>query len=109
MEIKPIKRPWQRQSNYGNRYSIDPIYHSSQWRSTRELHSQGFTEWNGQKVSNRLCIECYKKGKIVPFHTKDHKVRIEDGGARFDLSNIQSLCLSCHNSKSAKEGNQLRK
>lgn len=94
---------------YGNRYAKDPFYQSSQWRSVRSIHKSGLTEWNGYKVSNTLCIECFKNGKLVPLHTVDHIVRIEDGGSRTDLSNMQSLCLSCHNRKSAREGNQSRK
>jgi 5-methylcytosine-specific restriction protein A len=108
MEIKTIKRPWQKQSNYGNRYNKDPLYHSQQWRSTRDIHLEGFTTIDGKKVSNRLCIECYKKGKVMKMHTVDHIIRVEDGGPKFDLSNLQSLCLSCHNRKSAIEGNQSR-
>ena len=27
----------------------------------------------------------------------------KDGGARFDVSNLQSLCVSCHNRKTARE------
>lgn len=33
----------------------------------------------------------------------DHVVPIKDGGARFDWVNLQSLCVSCHNRKTATE------
>lgn len=107
MEIKTIHRPWQK--SYGTRTDHDKRYNGQQWKKTREIHKLGFTEWNGQKVSNTLCIECFKKGRIVPMHTVDHIIRVKDGADFYDLDNFQSLCLTCHNRKSAIEGNQLKK
>lgn len=50
-----------------------------------------------------LCEHCLgfgitKAGKIV-----DHIIEIEDGGAPFDIKNLQHLCHSCHNIKTGKE------
>ncbi len=33
----------------------------------------------------------------------DHVVPIKDGGERFDAANLQALCVSCHNRKTATE------
>jgi 5-methylcytosine-specific restriction enzyme A len=33
----------------------------------------------------------------------DHVVPLKDGGARFDRANLQPLCVSCHNRKTARE------
>jgi 5-methylcytosine-specific restriction protein A len=34
----------------------------------------------------------------------DHIKPISEGGEAFDIGNLQSLCVSCHAKKSAKEG-----
>lgn len=39
----------------------------------------------------------------------DHKVRILDGGDKFDWSNLQAMCNKCHAAKSARESNESRK
>ena len=112
MDIKPIKRPWQKAlTNYGNRITKDPFYHSSTWKSTRETFKLGTSILsNGKPISNALCYECMDiYNKITPMHTVDHIQAIEDGGSRTDMNNLRSLCLSCHNYKSAKEGNERRK
>jgi 5-methylcytosine-specific restriction protein A len=33
----------------------------------------------------------------------DHVLPLKDGGARFDWANLQALCVSCHNRKTAGE------
>jgi len=33
----------------------------------------------------------------------DHIKPIKDGGERFDWVNLQGLCISCHNRKTARE------
>lgn len=111
MEIKPIRRPWQKpSSSYGTRKSINPFYQSTAWDTTRELHKQRYTQINGFKLSHTYCIHCYKEARtLIPMHTVDHIIAIEDGGSPTDPTNLQSLCLSHHNRKSATEGNKRRK
>jgi 5-methylcytosine-specific restriction protein A len=48
------------------------------------------------------CVRCGAAGPGVRL-IADHKIEIEDGGARFDLNNGVTLCLACHNRKTAKE------
>lgn len=104
MKIEMVKRPWQKGN--GQRFNPDPFYQSQAWKSTRKAFIAGQTTLpNGMRVSNTLCIECFLKGVITPMYVVDHKVRIKDGGDRTDLNNLQSLCESHHNSKSANEGN----
>lgn len=112
MQINKPKRPWNPNENrYGHRLHKDPFYHGSSWKATKEafkvLHS---TLSNGKKVSNALCYECMDKHqRVTPMHTVDHIQAIEDGGDRHTFTNLRSLCLSCHNRKSAIEGNERRK
>lgn len=112
MEIKRINRPWNpNEGRYGNRLKRDPFYHSSSWKATKEAFKQQQSILsNGKQISNALCYECMdKRNKATPMHTVDHILAIEDGGDRHDFNNLRSLCLSCHNSKSAKEGNERHK
>lgn len=73
--------------NYRNKES-DKFYHSREWKRVRglQLHRQP------------LCKECLQPATIV-----DHIVEIKDGGAKLSLSNLQSLCTGCHNTKTLKQ------
>ncbi len=106
MNITRIKRPWQKQHNYGHRLHKDTFYQYPTWKRTKASFKLGFTEWNGQQVSNQLCLECFKQGITRKGYAIDHIVAIEDGGSRTDHTNLQNLCESHHNSKSAQEGNK---
>ena len=74
------------------------FYNSTAWRSLRNYKIQ----------LNPLCEICERKGLTEPAREIDHLQAIKDGGKNLSLSNLQSLCRSCHASKSAKEG-QARK
>ncbi len=69
------------------------FYQSANWRRLRanflRLHP--------------LCRVCARKEQTVPAKVVDHIVPIKDGGGRFDTANLQSLCVSCHNRKTASE------
>ena len=45
------------------------------------------------------CTACGRAGRLEV----DHRVRMEDGGAVYDLDNLQSLCRECHFRKSQEE------
>ena len=45
------------------------------------------------------CVKCGKAGRLEV----DHRVPLEDGGAVYDLDNLQSLCRGCHLAKSCGE------
>lgn len=103
MNIKPIKRPWI--ANNQRRYNPDPYYQSQSWKRTRQSFRLGYTEWNGVRVPNTCCIDCYKeKGQFIPGANTDHIIRRKDGGSD-EHDNLQTLCDSCHSRKSAIEGN----
>ena len=45
------------------------------------------------------CAKCGKAGRLEVDHIKP----LEDGGSLYELSNLQSLCRSCHISKTRVE------
>ena len=80
-----------------NRYTRDEdskrFYASAAWRRLSRM----------QLMREPLCVVCYGAGRITPAEIADHIMPIRDGGARLDLSNLQSLCRGCHNKKHNKE------
>lgn len=87
MEIKRIRRPWEKKS--GERHNPDPFYQSSAWRKTR----------NAFISVNPRCVKCGDKAVVA-----DHIVRIKDGGSPLDWSNLQPMCTPCHNKKDNNAG-----
>ena len=79
-------RTKQYDKSYRNKES-DKFYHSREWKRVRGLQLSKFP----------LCKECFHPAIIV-----DHIVEIKDGGKKLSLSNLQSLCRSCHNIKTLK-------
>lgn len=69
------------------------FYQSRQWRAVRAAYLR----------DHPLCGVCAALGHLVPARVVDHVVPLKDGGARFDAANLQSLCVSCHNAKTARE------
>ena len=68
------------------------IYRTSRWQKLRDY----------KRRRNPLCEECLRQGIMTPAELVDHIIPIEDGGAIFDLENLQSLCRACHNRKHSK-------
>lgn len=62
------------------------IYRSPQWKAAR-LAAKRRDGW--------ACVQCGAKGRIEV----DHITAIRDGGAPFDLGNLQCLCPACHSRK----------
>lgn len=69
------------------------FYQSAAWRAVRAAFLR----------AHPLCGECTARGRNVASTVADHVVPLKDGGARFDWSNLQALCVSCHNRKTARE------
>lgn len=69
------------------------FYQSQPWRALRAAFLR----------EHPLCEACAAKGLVVAARVVDHVRAIKDGGARFDPHNLQALCVSCHNRKTAKE------
>ena len=68
--------------------STDRFYHSARWKEAREK----------QLTLYPLCAVCQHQATVV-----DHIIEIKDGGSRLSPDNLQSLCASCHNIKTAQE------
>lgn len=92
MQINEIRRPWQEERSYQGPKKRDPFYHTSTWRRIRNEFIR----------LNPYC-KCGAKSVVA-----DHKIRRKDGGSD-DFSNLEALCYSCHQSKSAGESNRNRK
>ena len=74
------------------------FYQSARWRNTREAVLR----------DNPLCCRCQAKGLLQPAKVVDHIVPVKLGGERFERANLQSLCVPCHNAKTASETASLR-
>ena len=76
-----------------NRYKRDEaskrFYNSKAWRRLAAL----------QIKREPLCAECLKAGRITPAAIADHIRPVREGGQKYDIDNLQSLCRACHNKK----------
>lgn len=70
------------------------FYNSKRWRRL----STAF------RMENPLCAECERKGIMRQGQHVDHIIPINQGGPAWDWDNLQTLCLSCHARKTAREG-----
>ncbi|NDI33612.1 HNH endonuclease [Chengkuizengella sediminis] len=71
------------------------FYQSKEWKIVRQ---QALTR------NHHLCQYCLKQRQITPADMADHITPIKDDWSlRLVLSNLQSLCNSCHNKKTAEE------
>ncbi len=74
------------------------FYQCQAWRRCRHAYL----------AEHPLCVECEKRGEIVPARVVDHILPINEGGARFDFANLQGLCDKCHNKKSGREAHKVK-
>lgn len=74
------------------------FYQSKDWKQIR-------TEVIYRDVLCQHCGEPYQRGARFQV---DHIIAIEDGGGKFELGNLQLLCKTCHDRKSANEGHNRR-
>jgi 5-methylcytosine-specific restriction endonuclease McrA len=70
-------------------------------------HGYGTTRWRKMRARllalHPLCVECTGIATVL-----DHITSVRDGGDAWAESNLQSLCESCHNSKSGRESHAPR-
>lgn len=69
------------------------VYHTQRWKRLRAA----------KLARNPLCEHCLARGRSVPTEEVDHIVELRDGGAMWDITNLQSLCKPCHNRKTLAE------
>lgn len=70
------------------------IYDTQRWR--RLSHK-------AKIIAGGLCEMCLKEGRESYGDVSDHIIEISDGGAPYDLKNIQVLCHFHHNNKTKQE------
>ena len=74
-------------------YKNDKFYNSSAWRKLQRYHM----------AKQPYCVECMKQGIVRRGEIVDHIKEINDGGEKLADSNLQTLCRTCHNRKTALE------
>lgn len=71
------------------------FYHSKEWKRVRRV---------ALIRDKHLCQHCLAKKRITPADVVDHVVPVRvDWNKRLSLNNLQSLCNSCHNKKTAED------
>lgn len=66
------------------------VYNTRRWQKLRAL----------QLSREPLCINfdvCHNVATIA-----DHVIELSDGGEPFNIDNLESMCIGCHNTKTAK-------
>lgn len=75
------------------------IYWTNRWKKIRAIVLR----------EQPVCVMCEQLGLATPAKIVDHIKELEDGADPFDRSNLQPLCVSHHNNKTAKERKIRRK
>ncbi|MFC0188223.1 HNH endonuclease [Fictibacillus aquaticus] len=72
------------------------FYKSMPWRKLRA---------SALNRDNYLCQDCMKKKRLTPAEMVHHEVEVkEDWSRRLDITNLTSLCNSCHNKRHTEKG-----
>ena len=79
-----------------SRPELAKLYNTTRWRKLRAYWVK----------HNPLCVICYKNNIINEVDVVDHIKEISDGGAMYDVNNLQSLCDRCHRIKTNKSKNK---
>ena len=70
---------------------------AQRYAASREGRARGSAEWKRartlarQRDGNR-CVNCGTDRKLQVHH----RIALKDGGAKYDLANLQTLCSDCH-------------
>lgn len=89
------QRPWMpKQELFKMKVNNQKFYNSAAWRNLATAH----------KTQNPLCVNFDECGGVTAF--SDHIKPITEGGAKFDIDNIQALCVKCNAAKTAKQAHK---
>ena len=89
---KPVKI--NRKARYSHHYHEGKnIYYTNRWKRIRKVVLD----------AEPLCTHCKKLGIFRPAKIVDHIKEVVDGGDLFDIDNLEGLCFSHHNTKTARE------
>ena len=96
--IDRIKRYWEQRRKTNESFSKDYSFYNKQaWRKLSRVYLR----------RHPLCCECEKENILTSSVHCDHIVPItKDKSKALKWENLQALCLSCHNKKSAIERNK---
>lgn len=94
-----VNRPWLiNKPKHSRLVDNSKFYNSRKWRNVRANYL----------IKNPLCVYCEANDLTTPANVVDHIVPMVKGGDALCKSNLQSLCKSCHDKKSAKESTLTR-
>jgi 5-methylcytosine-specific restriction protein A len=92
------KKQEQKRYNSQRDYADAKYYHSAVWQRLRKM----------KLAADPLCEDCLALNKTVPASHVDHTIARKQGG-KDSLSNLRSMCVSCHSSKSARAGESFKR
>ena len=95
MILKGITYPKLR-TRKGYSANVDKFYQSKAWRDLR----------NHYISLHPLCVMCQRDGITKEGNVVDHIKPRSQGGESLSMDNLQTLCTSHHQAKSASENNQ---
>ena len=87
--------------NINNKY-----YDQNRESSSKRGYDYKWTRFRKAYLSseeNALCRECLSNGRLIPATEIDHITPMSKGGDKYDETNLQPLCKSCHSRKTVKE------
>ena len=76
---------------------------SAQWQ---RLYNYRWEKYSKSRLKRYpLCMQCLREGRTTAAKVTDHTVPHKGSRHKFwDKGNHASLCITCHNKKTAKEG-----
>ena len=95
---KADPKPWNPKDESGKPFANarrhdEKFIHSTKWRNLRAFYFN----------RHPLCEECQRKGLTTKGYVVDHIIPRSQGGRQLDMDNLQTLCKTCHTSKTNKE------
>jgi len=85
---KQTPNPWSSHGDNNRPTKQDTRYWSRAWKKARAAYLK----------KHPVCVSCREFANVV-----DHVIPVRDGGPFWESNNWQSLCVPCHNRKSAHE------
>jgi len=73
------------------------FYNSKAWRTTSKAYRR----------DHPVCENCMHKGRTKAVNHVDHVISIQQGGHKYHIDNLMSLCINCHSSKTIAEQKQI--
>ena len=92
-----LSRSTKRKRQWGEPATRERFYSKKPWKQLRRSHL----------AANPTCAECERKGRFREATLVDHIIPRADAPEReLDPTNLQSLCVLCHDAKTAKENRE---